>query len=54
MADKQYVLFHVELNRPLYPIDHSLTKEEAEEELERQQYKDQLEIREIDVPQEET
>lgn len=49
---KQYVLFHVELDRPLYPIGSALTKEEAEAELDKQQHKDQLEIREVDPPEE--
>jgi hypothetical protein len=52
MSKQQYVLFHVESDKPVYPVDHLLTKEEAEEELARQEHADQLEIRQIDVPQE--
>jgi hypothetical protein len=50
---KQYVLFHTESGRPILPLGEGFTKEEAEAELERQEFSEQLEIREFTVEKEE-
>lgn len=49
---KHYVLYHKELDRPVYPIDGSLTKKEAEAALKKQERSEELEIREVQPPEE--
>lgn len=51
---KYYAVFHKELDRPVFSLDKLLTKEEAEAELARQEKSEELEIREVDAPAEES
>lgn len=51
---KYYVLYHIEMDRPLFPVDQLLTKAEAEAVLATQENADELEIREVDPPAEES
>lgn len=51
---KYYAIYHKEMNRPVFPIDRLLTKEEADAALAEQEKSEELEIREVDPPAEES
>lgn len=51
---KYYAIYHKEMDRPMFPIDRLLTKAEAEEELAKQDKSEELEIREVAPPAEES
>lgn len=51
---KYYAIYHKEMNRPVFPIDRLLTKEEADAALAEQDKAEELEIREVDPPAEES